>query len=160
MVTGRPGSWSVLRDSPRRSYVTTVWSSARRSVRSPPRLVSASPLWEMAGSIVTRADPADRRRLLIWPAAEVSERVAEIRSTSVDATVAAALGTDDPRRVAEVVAALELLAGRLSPRHRPGRHCGRKVAAMVRNVLPVARGSPPAPGTLQGDVPWTGSSNS
>jgi hypothetical protein len=41
--------------------------------------------------------------------------VAEIRSTSVDATVAAALGTDDPRRVAEVVAALELLAGRLSP---------------------------------------------
>ena len=68
-----------------------------------------------AGSIVTKADPADRRRLLIWPATEVSERVAEIRSASVDATIAAALGTDDPRRIAEVVAALELLAGRLSP---------------------------------------------
>jgi hypothetical protein len=64
---------------------------------------------------VTDTDPADRRRLLIWPATEISERVAEIRSTSVDDTIAAALGTDDPRQVAEVVAALELLAGRLSP---------------------------------------------
>ena len=64
---------------------------------------------------MTKADPADRRRLLIWPTTEVSERVAEIRSSSVDGTIAAALGIDDPQRIAEVVAALELLAGRLSP---------------------------------------------
>jgi hypothetical protein len=64
---------------------------------------------------VTAADEHDRRRLLLWPAREVSERVAEIRSASIDQAIAAALGTDDPERVAEVVAALELLADRLSP---------------------------------------------
>jgi hypothetical protein len=41
--------------------------------------------------------------------------VAEIRAASIEDTIAAALDTEDPRRIAEVVAALELLAGRLSP---------------------------------------------
>lgn len=68
-----------------------------------------------AGSIVTAADEHDRRRLLIWPAPEVSERVAEVRSVPIDQAVATALGDGDPERVAEVVAALEMLASRLSP---------------------------------------------
>lgn len=68
-----------------------------------------------AGAIVTETDPADRRRLLIRPASEASTRVAEIRAVSVDRAVGAALGTDDPERIAEVVGALELLASRLSP---------------------------------------------
>jgi DNA-binding MarR family transcriptional regulator len=78
-----------------------------------------------AGSIVTEPDPKDRRRLLIRPARETSDRVAVIRSTSIDTALAAALGTDDPREVAEVAAALEALAQRLTPdtlaRMRSGR---------------------------------------
>src|SRR4051812_34746038 len=52
-----------------------------------------------AGSIVTEPDPKDRRRTLIRQADGVSDRVAAIRSTSIDAALAAALGTDDPRKV-------------------------------------------------------------
>lgn len=68
-----------------------------------------------AGAIVTEPDPKDRRRLLIRPAPETSDRVAVVRSTSIDAALAAALGTDDPREVGQVAAALEALAQRLTP---------------------------------------------
>ena len=68
-----------------------------------------------AGSVVTAPDPRDRRRMLVRQAPEVSERVAEVRSTPIDGALAAALGTDDPEEIAEVVAALETLARRLSP---------------------------------------------
>lgn len=70
------------------------------------------------GSVVTTPDPADRRRVLIEPAARVSARVAKVRSMSVDSALAEALGTDDPDDVAEVVAMLERLSARLGP--RPG----------------------------------------
>lgn len=66
-----------------------------------------------AGSIVAHQDPRDRRRTLIRVAPELSERVLEIRATTVDAALAEALGTDDPGRVAETVAMLESLASRL-----------------------------------------------
>src|SRR5690349_10653701 len=49
-----------------------------------------------AGSVVTEADPADRRRSLVRKAAEVSERSALAAAAPVDPAVAAALGTDDP----------------------------------------------------------------
>lgn len=68
-----------------------------------------------AGSIETEPDPKDRRRVLIRQAGKVSDRVAVIRSTPINPALAAALGTDDPRQVEEVVAALEALAQRLSP---------------------------------------------
>lgn len=68
-----------------------------------------------AGAIVVEADPRDRRRSLVSPAPGVSARVAEVRSTPVDAALAVALGTDDPERVGEVVALLEDLARRLTP---------------------------------------------
>ncbi|MFE2913293.1 MarR family winged helix-turn-helix transcriptional regulator [Kitasatospora indigofera] len=68
-----------------------------------------------AGSVTTAPDPADRRRLLVRPAAEPSPRVAEVRNGTVDAALAAALGTDDPARVEEVTAALETLARHLTP---------------------------------------------
>jgi DNA-binding MarR family transcriptional regulator len=63
-----------------------------------------------AGSVDTEPDPADRRRLLIRQAARMSARVAEVRASGIDDAVAAALGTDDPERVAEVTAALRTLA--------------------------------------------------
>jgi DNA-binding MarR family transcriptional regulator len=68
-----------------------------------------------AGAIDATPDPGDRRRLLLRSAETVSERVAEVRSTSVDTALTAALDGDDPQRLAEVLAALETLARHLSP---------------------------------------------
>lgn len=68
-----------------------------------------------AGAIVTEPDHHDRRRVLIRPAPSVSDRVAVVRSTTIDDALAAALGTEDPREVGEVAATLEALARRLSP---------------------------------------------
>lgn len=67
------------------------------------------------GSIVTAPDPADRRRLLVRQAPGVSARVAQVRATTIDAALTAALGTDDPQPVREVAGALEVLARYLGP---------------------------------------------
>ncbi|WP_067125534.1 MarR family winged helix-turn-helix transcriptional regulator [Microtetraspora malaysiensis] len=68
-----------------------------------------------AGAVVTEPDSRDRRRLLIRPAPDASPRVAEVRSAPIDAALVTALGTDDPERVARVVALLDELARHLSP---------------------------------------------
>ncbi|MFF2043352.1 MarR family winged helix-turn-helix transcriptional regulator [Kitasatospora sp. NPDC058170] len=68
-----------------------------------------------AGSIVTAADPRDRRRLLARQAPEISARRAEVAAAPIDGALARALGTDDPAELAEVLAALEVLARRLTP---------------------------------------------
>lgn len=65
------------------------------------------------GSVVTAPDPDDRRRSLVRPATETSERVAEVRGTSIDAALEGALGGDE--HLAEVMGALETLARHLSP---------------------------------------------
>ena len=68
-----------------------------------------------AGAIETAADPSDRRRLLVRPAAQVSPRVAAVRAASIDGALATALGTDDPQPVVEILAALDTLARHLTP---------------------------------------------
>ncbi|MEU7630528.1 helix-turn-helix domain-containing protein [Nocardia sp. NPDC049220] len=68
-----------------------------------------------AGSITTSVDPRDRRRSLVRPADQVSPRVAEVRSTPVDAAVTTALA-GDPTAVREVLDALDTLARHLRPR--------------------------------------------
>ncbi|MFJ3311152.1 MarR family transcriptional regulator [Streptomyces sp. NPDC086549] len=74
-----------------------------------------------AGSVVTAPDPADRRRLLVRPAPRVSDRVAQVRATSIDDALTAALGEEaDPERLKEINAALEVLARHLAP-HTPAR---------------------------------------
>ncbi|MEV7415959.1 helix-turn-helix domain-containing protein [Streptomyces sp. NPDC089919] len=70
-----------------------------------------------AGSVVTAPDPGDRRRQLVRPAAEPSERVAQVRSTTIEAALAAALGGAEPDAVREVADALEVLARHLTPGH-------------------------------------------
>jgi DNA-binding MarR family transcriptional regulator len=66
-----------------------------------------------AGSVVTATDPNDRRRSLVRKAGEISERVAEVRATTIDAALAATLGGKE--HVAEVTQALETLARHLGP---------------------------------------------
>jgi DNA-binding MarR family transcriptional regulator len=65
------------------------------------------------GSVVTAPDPDDRRRSLVRVADEPSGRVAEVRATTIDDALRAALGGDE--HAGEVAAALEVLARRLSP---------------------------------------------
>ncbi len=45
----------------------------------------------------------------------MSERVAEVRASRIDDALAAALGTDEPERLREVVEALDVLARHLTP---------------------------------------------
>jgi DNA-binding MarR family transcriptional regulator len=67
------------------------------------------------GLVYTEPDPADRRRTLvsIVPTA-VQERV-EVRAAPADELLAKALGTDHEVEVSEAMAALETLAGLLTP---------------------------------------------
>ncbi|MEV0847339.1 MarR family transcriptional regulator [Streptomyces sp. NPDC049954] len=68
-----------------------------------------------AGAVVTAADPADRRRLLVRQAPQLSARVAEVRSGTVDEALASALGEHAPEALDEVRRALDVLARHLSP---------------------------------------------
>jgi DNA-binding transcriptional ArsR family regulator len=67
------------------------------------------------GALVTEVDPTDRRRTLVQPGAGVMRRASQRASVPVDETIAAALGADGGDGLAEVLAALDLLARRLTP---------------------------------------------
>ncbi|GAA5192242.1 hypothetical protein GCM10023322_51430 [Rugosimonospora acidiphila] len=68
-----------------------------------------------AGAVDTSTDPQDRRRLLVRPASQVSERVAQVRAAPIDSALGAALGSRDPQVLTEVRAALDALARHLTP---------------------------------------------
>ena len=73
-----------------------------------------------SGSIETRTDPADRRRLLVRQARRTSARVAQVRKLTIDAALTNALS--DPDDLRDTVALLETLAARLIPEvHARGR---------------------------------------
>ncbi|MGN5635421.1 MarR family winged helix-turn-helix transcriptional regulator [Streptomyces sp. AC154] len=69
-----------------------------------------------ADAVVTTADPADRRRLLVRQAPELSARVTEVRATTIEDALATALADGTPEDRKEVTDALEALARHLSPR--------------------------------------------
>ncbi|MCX4721744.1 MarR family transcriptional regulator [Streptomyces virginiae] len=99
---------------------TTVGEIAARTGLPQSQVSTAVARLEQAGSVDTEPDPADRRRRLIRPAAEPSARVTEVRATTIDEALAAALTGPDgtaptPDTVREVTAALDLLARRLTP---------------------------------------------
>jgi DNA-binding MarR family transcriptional regulator len=74
------------------------------------------------GAVVTTIDPKDRRRTLVRPSPKVPRQAAQLVSAPIDAALAAALGTEDPQEVAQVVSALEALALRLTPKaSNPGK---------------------------------------
>ncbi|MFI8962441.1 MarR family transcriptional regulator [Streptomyces sp. NPDC053493] len=92
---------------------TTVGEIAARTGLPQSQVSTAVARLKEAGSVVTAPDPADRRRTLVRQAGEVSARVAEVRATSIEQALAAALGADDPARLREVTAALDVLARNL-----------------------------------------------
>ncbi|MFF5775888.1 MarR family winged helix-turn-helix transcriptional regulator [Streptomyces virginiae] len=99
---------------------TTVGEIAARTSLPQSQVSTAVARLEQAGSVDTEPDPADRRRRLIRPTAEPSARVTEVRATTIDEALAAALTGPDgtaptPDTVREVTAALDLLARRLTP---------------------------------------------
>ena len=67
-------------------------------------------------ALETTVDPRDHRRTLVGPVATADTGVAPPAPSPVDRALAVALGTDDPKEVAAVVAILEGLAARLTPR--------------------------------------------
>jgi DNA-binding MarR family transcriptional regulator len=68
-----------------------------------------------AGAVVTEPDTRDRRRLLIRPAPETSDRVEQVRASSIDLALAKALDTTDAQQIATVTTLLEELAQHLTP---------------------------------------------
>jgi DNA-binding MarR family transcriptional regulator len=74
------------------------------------------------GAVVTTTDPKDRRRTLVRPSPEVPRQAAQLVSAPIDAALAAALGTQNPQEIAQVVSALETLALHLTPNApKPGK---------------------------------------
>ncbi|MFE3288490.1 MarR family transcriptional regulator, partial [Streptomyces sp. NPDC059233] len=94
---------------------TTVGEIATRSGLPQSAVSACVARLRETGSVVTRTDPRDRRRTLLRQNPEMTDRRAEVAGARVDDALAAALGTDDPVEVAQVVALLEALARRLSP---------------------------------------------
>jgi DNA-binding MarR family transcriptional regulator len=68
-----------------------------------------------AGAVIADRDPADRRRTIVRLAPDASDRVQEVRASPIDGALASAIGTDEPRRVAEVIDLLEKLELVLTP---------------------------------------------
>ncbi|MGW2637555.1 MarR family transcriptional regulator [Streptomyces sp. NPDC001348] len=99
---------------------TTVGEIAARTGVPQSQVSGAVARLEEAGSVDTRPDPADRRRRLIHPAAKPSARLAEVRATTIDAALTAALTAADGTAPAqdtlhEITTALQVLARHLTP---------------------------------------------
>lgn len=69
-----------------------------------------------AGSLEAATDPRDRRRTLVRRADHESDRVAQVRETSIDEALGRALGTDDAAEIRTGVAALVDISQRLGLR--------------------------------------------
>jgi DNA-binding MarR family transcriptional regulator len=68
------------------------------------------------GVVQTEPDPADRRRTLVRPTAKLAQRGQQgAGGVSIQDAVAGALAEEDRQELAEVIAALDLLANKLLP---------------------------------------------
>ncbi|WP_405492463.1 MarR family transcriptional regulator [Nocardia sp. NBC_00511] len=72
-----------------------------------------------AGSLTARTDERDRRRTLLSRAEQVSDRVAQVRATTVHEELGRALGTADEVAIDEVVRSLAAVSQRLGLRPEP-----------------------------------------
>jgi DNA-binding MarR family transcriptional regulator len=94
---------------------TTVGEVARRTGLPQSAVSAAVARLREAGSVRGEPDPADRRRQLLRRDPTVTPRRRAVAALDVERTIVAALGTHEPSDAAEVLAALEVLAGRLTP---------------------------------------------
>lgn len=94
---------------------TAVGEIAGRTGLPQSQVSSAIARLKEAGSVQTAPDPIDRRRVLVRQAAEVSERVAQVRAVGIEEALTSALGSDEPQRLREVSEALDVLARNLLP---------------------------------------------
>lgn len=69
------------------------------------------------GVLVANIDPGDRRRTLVRQAPDIPARAKQF-SAPIDDALAAAIATDDPARVREIVKTLETLAQLLTRHHQ------------------------------------------
>ncbi|WP_433622045.1 hypothetical protein [Nocardia sp. CA-120079] len=66
------------------------------------------------GAVITTIDPADRRRTLVRRADHIASFADDLRAIApVDEAIAAAIGSDNPTRVDEIVTTLGTLASLL-----------------------------------------------
>ncbi|MEV0716865.1 helix-turn-helix domain-containing protein [Asanoa sp. NPDC050611] len=67
------------------------------------------------GSVLTEADPTDRRRQLLRRNPKLTPRRRTVATAGIEESVAAALGDHEPGDLAEVLSAIETLGRRLTP---------------------------------------------
>ncbi len=89
---------------------TTVGEIAARTALPQSQVSAAVARLKEAGSVESVTDPGDGRRVLVRQAAEMSQRVKEIRSTGIEDALADALDSDDLDALSEVTQALSVLA--------------------------------------------------
>jgi DNA-binding MarR family transcriptional regulator len=77
---------------------------------------SVARLRAIAAALETVPDPDDKRRTLVRPAPGTVRRAAQRVAGPIDTAVASALGTSDPRAARALIADLESIAQRLTPR--------------------------------------------
>ncbi|MDL4813810.1 MarR family transcriptional regulator [Actinomadura opuntiae] len=94
---------------------TAIGEIAERTGLPQSQVSTAVARLRKTGSVVTAPDPDDRRRSLVRKADEVSDRVAEVRATTIDAALTAALGGNE--HLPEVTEALTTLSRHLSPKN-------------------------------------------
>lgn len=94
---------------------TTVTEIVTRTGLPQSQVSTAIARLKDVGAVEAGPDPRDRRRTRVRHAATVSDRVAAVRTADIAPTLAAAVG-DDPNALAEVTAALDVLARHLAPR--------------------------------------------
>ncbi|MEU0556898.1 helix-turn-helix domain-containing protein [Dactylosporangium sp. NPDC006015] len=96
---------------------TTVGEVAARTGLPQSAVSGAVARLREAGSVLAEPDPADRRRQLLARNPTPTARQREVAAIDIAPTVAAALSTDEPAALAEVLAALDTVARHLRP-HR------------------------------------------
>ena len=94
---------------------SAVGEIAARTGLPQSRVSAAIARLKEADAVHTTPDPTDRRRALVSQAPGVSDRLAQVRATGIEPALAAALGTDDPSRIADATRALDYLARALLP---------------------------------------------
>jgi DNA-binding MarR family transcriptional regulator len=127
--------WTILLDVLEHPNSSISEIAARTGFPQSHVSTSVARLRALSGALETLPDPHDRRRTLVRSAPARSGPATALAPTLVDRAVAAALGTDDPEALGEVMAALELLARRLTP----------QVLTRVRPTLTAERPPPHCP---------------